>query len=283
MRIIALSLAATLFAGMSSAQIKLPAPSPAAKVTQSIGLTEVTVDYSRPSMKGRVIFGDLVPYGEVWRTGANASTKITFKDDVTFNGTPIPAGTYSFFTIPGEKMWTVIMNKNTETWGAAGYNKEEDVARFEVRPGRNEKPVETLTFAFKDFESNSANLVMKWENIMISFTIEQDVDRIVQKQIKEQLIDSKEPATAGTYFSAAMYYKDKSMNLEQALTWMNKACEMRPEAFWYTHRKAELLATLGKKKEALAAAQQSLEAAKKNADGDFGYIKLNEDLIKTLK
>jgi len=274
--IAALSLAA-------QAQIKLPAPSQGATVSQKIGLTEVTVEYSRPAVKGRTVFGDLVPYGELWRTGANASTKINFAHDVTIEGSLIPAGKYSFFTIPTEDSWKIIFNSNHDMSGTAGYDSKLDVLVLAKRPSKGEVFTESLSFSFENIKDNSGTLVLAWEKIRLELTISQDVDSIIMSQIKEQLINSKTEAEAGTYYSAAMYYKDKGLDLNQALVWMNKACDKRPEAFWYTHRKAELLFSMGKKKEALEAAEKSLATAKANADGDYGYIKMNEELMARIR
>lgn len=274
--ILALSMAA-------QAQIKLPASSPGATVSQKIGLTEVTVEYSRPAVKGRKVFGELVPYGELWRTGANASTKINFAHDVTIEGSVLPAGKYSFFTIPTEDAWKIIFNSNHDMSGTDGYDSKLDVLVLAKRPSKGEIFTESLSFSFENIKDNSATMVLAWDKIRLELSISQDVDSIIMNQIKEQLINSKTEAEAGTYYSAAMYYKNKGLDLSQALVWMNKACDKRPEAFWYTHRKAELLFAMGKNKEALDAAQASMDAARVNADGDYGYIKMNEDLMGRIR
>jgi len=277
------AMAAIAMTSAAMGQIKLPAPSPGATVSQKVGLTEVTVEYSRPSVKGRKIFGDLVPYGELWRTGANASTKINFKDDVVFCGKPVPAGKYSLFTVPSEDMWKIVLNSNSDMSGTSGYDSNLDVLSVSIRPSKGETLTESLTFSFENIKDRSATLILSWEKTKLEFSIEQDIDKIVMAQINDQLINSKTEAEAGTYYSAAMYYKEKGTDLNQALAWMNKACEKRPEAFWYTHRKAELLFAMGRNKEALEAAAKSLEAAKSNEDGDFGYVKMNEDLMNRIK
>lgn len=274
-----LSAAALFLAVGTQAQIKAPQPSPTAELEQLVGLTEVEIEYSRPGKKGREVFGSLVPYGEIWRTGANASTKITVSDDVTIGGQKVPAGQYALYTIPGKDEWTIIIHKHLENWGAGGYQSSEDLCRFTVKPTMLNDTYETFTIDFSDLTTSSANIELKWDNVKVSFPIVTPADEMVEQQIKAQLVDG--PA-AGTYYTAARFYLEKNENLDQALTWINKAVEMRPEAFWYIHVKAKVLAAKGMKKEAIAAANKSMELAKANKDGDFGYVKNNEDLIKKI-
>ncbi len=263
-----------------SAQIKAPQPSPSATIEQTVGLTSVEVEYSRPGMKGRKIFGDLEQYGKMWRTGANASTKITVSDDVKIGGKDVPAGKYALYTIPGETEWTIVLHKNLEHWGVGGYDEAEDLCRFTVKPTKLKDAVETFTIDFSNFTTSTAWINLSWENTKVSFEIVTPADEMVEKQIKEQLVDG--PA-AGTYYAAARHYLDKNENLDQALTYINKAVEKRPEAFWYIHVQAKILAAKGMKKEAIAAATKSMELAKANEGGDFGYVKNNEALIAKLK
>lgn len=262
------------------AQIESPQPSPVAKLSQKVGLTDVEISYSRPGVKGRTIFGDLEKWDVLWRTGANATTKIKFSDDVKVNGMAVPAGEYTLFTIPGKEEWTVILNKDLTLWGTAGYKESENVVKFQVKSTKLTDLVETLTIDFTNFTSNTAQLYLKWENTMIAFQIETNVADKIEKQIKTTLIDGP---SAGSYASAAGYYLDNNKDLEQALTWMNKAVEKRPEAFWYVHKQAQILAKMGKTKEAIAAAEKSMQMAKDSKDGDYGYVANNEKLIKELK
>ncbi len=262
------------------AQIESPQPSPVAKLSQKVGLTDVEISYSRPGVKGRTIFGDLEKWDVLWRTGANATTKIKFSDDVKVNGMAVPAGEYTLFTIPGKEEWTVILNKDLTLWGTAGYKESENVVKFQVKSTKLTDLVETLTIDFTNFTSNTAQLYLKWENTMIAFQIETNVADKIEKQIKTTLIDGP---SAGSYASAAGYYLDNNKDLEQALTWMNKAVEKRPEAFWYVYKQAQILAKMGKTKEAIAAAEKSMQMAKDSKDGDYGYVANNEKLIKELK
>jgi hypothetical protein len=262
------------------AQIESPQPSPVAKLSQKVGLTDVEISYSRPGVKGRTIFGDLEKWDVLWRTGANATTKIKFSDDVKVNGMAVPAGEYTLFTIPGKEEWTVILNKDLTLWGTAGYKESENVVKFQVKSTKLTDLVETLTIDFTNFTSNTAQLYLKWENTMIAFQIETNVADKIEKQIKTTLIDGP---SAGSYAAAAGYYLENDKDLNQALTWMNKAVEKRPEAFWYVYKQAQILAKMGKTKEAIAAAEKSMQMAKDSKDGDYGYVANNEKLIKELK
>lgn len=272
---------AGLFVSISaSAQINAPQPSPSATLKQTIGITDVEVNYSRPGVKDRVIFGELEKWGNMWRTGANASTKVKFSDDVTVEGNKLAAGEYALYTIPGENEWTIIFNTNLTLWGTGGYKQEEDAVRFTVKPVKLNDKIESLDIDFSHFTYTGAKMDIKWENTLVSFQIETKAIELVEKQIKDQLVDGP---SAGSYASAVNFYleNDKDMNL--ALTWINKAIDKRPQAFWYIHTKAKVLAKLGKKKEAIETAKKSIELAKANEGGDYGYVENNEKLIKELE
>ncbi|HKK88474.1 MAG TPA: DUF2911 domain-containing protein [Saprospiraceae bacterium] len=262
------------------AQIETPAPSPSAEIEQMVGLTEVEIEYSRPGMKGREIFGELVPYGQVWRTGANASTKITVSDDVKIGDLNVPEGTYSLVTIPGEDAWSIIISKKLEMWGSGDYDKSMDLGRFIVQPKKLKDKVETFTIDFSHLTSTDAKINLSWENTRVSFPIETNAMEQVEEQIKSVLVDGPD---AGTYYSAGRFYLDNGKDLGQALEWMDMACQKRPEAFWYTYQKARILAEMGKKEEAIATAKKSMEMAKKSERGDFGYIARNQQLIDEMK
>ncbi|UII19756.1 DUF2911 domain-containing protein [Fulvivirga ligni] len=261
------------------AQINIPQPSPTATLKQTVGLTEVEIVYSRPGLKGRKVFGDLLPYGEIWRTGANASTKITFGDAVKFGGKDVPAGTYALYTIPGEKEWTVIVHKNTSLWGAGNYNQDEDLVRFTVPAKKLTEPVETFTMDLTDLTNNSANLDIIWEKTLVSIPLEVEIDSKVMAQIKSQITDATGEVNPNLYASAATYYYESGKDLDQAAAWMDKAIAANPKAFWLMHNKAKILAKQGKKKEAIKTAQESMKLAKESPQGDFGYVKNNENLI----
>lgn len=269
-----------LAASFADAQLKTAQPSPTASIEQMVGLTEVEIEYSRPGMKGRKIFGDLLAYGTIWRTGANKATSIELSDDVKIGGKEVKAGKYSLFTIPGETEWTIIINSNTELWGDGGYKQEEDVARFTAKPTTLNDAVETLTIDFSNLTGTGADIILMWENTKVSFPIETNANAMVEAQIKEMLIDGP---SAGTYAGAARYYLDNDKDMKQALVWIDKAIEKHPDAFWYVHNKAQIQGKLGLKKEAIATAEKSMEMAKANKDGDFGYVKNNENLIAELK
>jgi tetratricopeptide (TPR) repeat protein len=275
-----LLLATSFIALTANAQIKAPQPSPTATLTQTIGLTEATVTYSRPGVKDRTIFGELEKWGGLWRTGANASSKVKFSDDVTIAGKKLAAGEYSLYAIPGENEWSVIFNTNLTLWGTGGYKQEEDAIRFTVKPVKLNDKIESLVIDFSHFTYTGANMNIKWENTLVSFPVETNAIAQVEKQIKEQLLDGP---SAGSYASAAEFYLENDKDLAQALAWMNKAIEKRSEAFWYVHKKAKILAKMGNKKEAIVAAKKSMEMAKANEGGDYGYVANNEKLIKELE
>lgn len=276
-----LIIACFLVASFLSAQINMPAASPKFELKGTVGLAEVKVVYSRPSAKGRTIAGDLVPYGEVWRTGANASTKISFSQDVKLNGQDLPAGEYALYTIFTEETATIILNKNLKLWGASGYDQAEDALRFDVPVKHPSSHYETFTISFSDFTRNSANLNMKWEHTKAMFKIESEIDSKVMADIKAQVIDA-EPTNMGVYYQAASYYYETDRNAKQALKWITKGIKgSEKEQYWMFHLKAKLLAKLGKKKDASAAAMKSIELAKAGQNPD--YVRLNEKLIASLK
>lgn len=276
MRKIFTSVSILLLSLSTFAQLKTPSASPSISIKQEIGLTSVELSYSRPSVKDRAIFGAIVPYGEVWRTGANACTKITFADDIEFGGHPVPKGTYSIYTIPNKDKWTVILNLNTKLWGAGGYSEKEDFLRFDIVPEHTKKVTETFTIDTDNYTANSTDLVIKWEHVLLRIPMQMDTDSKVFTQIRKLLIESKEEQKAGTYYKAAMYYYDKKVNMDQALQWMDKAVAKNPTAFWYQYFYAEMLLDKGKKDKANSVATSALEMAKKSEQGDYGYIaKLN--------
>ena len=262
-----------------SAQLKTPQPSPTATVEQTVGLTDFEVEYSRPGMKGRAVFGDLVAFDEMWRTGANASTKIEVSSDVIIGGLNVPEGKYALYTIPGKESWTIIIYKNLAHWGIDGYDKANDLGRFTVKPTVMNDKTETLTIDFSDFTTSTANLNLTWENTRVSLPIETPTDEMVEKQIKEVMSGP----SANDYYQSARYFLEKEKNLSDALNYINNAIDKRPEAFWYIHVQAKIYMKMGKKKEALASAEKSMALAKAAKDGDYGYVANNEKLIKEIK
>lgn len=260
-------------------QIQMPQASPTAKLSQRIGLTDVTVEYSRPSMKGRKIFGELVPYGEVWRTGANAATLITISTPARFEGKEVPAGTYALYSIPGKTEWTIILSGNTKLWGAVGYNEAEDIVRFNVKPGKTSQKYETMEINFVDMTDTGASLSIKWENSRVNFRIETEVDSIVMAEIKALVID-QESNNPGLYYQAANYYFTNNKDLNQAYEWIQRSVAEDPK-YWTMHLKAKIELGLGKKKEALDSAAKSRDMAREAKNPD--YVGLNERLIKSIK
>lgn len=274
--------AALLFgAGATQAQgIQMPAASPSQKVEQAVGLSTVSVDYSRPSAKGRTIFGDLVPYGKVWRTGANNSTVIKFSDEVTIEGKKIPAGEYAILTIPNQNEWTVILSKNTKLGGnVAEYKQEEDQARFTVKPQQNPRKVESFTINFANLKSDAADVEILWDNTIVPFTIKTDVDNKVMAQIQKEAIDNAN-ADPNVYAAAANYYLETNRDLKQALAWMKKANAKDPK-FWNMHAQAKIEAKMKDYKSAIKSAEKSKELAQQAKNQD--YVALNEKAIADWK
>ena len=260
-------------------QIQMPQASPAAHISQKVGLTDVSLEYSRPSIKGRKIFGELVPYGEVWRTGANAATILTFSTDVSIEGNPVQAGSYALYTIPAKNEWTIILSQNTKLWGAVGYNSEDDVLRFKVKPKKTRQKYETMEISFVDMSDTGATISVKWENSGVEFRIETEVDSIVMEQIKKLVIDQNLD-NPGLYYQAANYYFTTGKDLDTALEWINKSVESDPK-YWTMHLKAKIELEKGMKKEALSSATQSIEMAREAKNID--YVGLNERLIRSIK
>jgi hypothetical protein len=256
--------------------LKTPAPSPSQTIKQEFGITNVELTYSRPNIKGRKVYGDLVPYGKVWRTGANAATRIKFADDVQVGGVDVKAGDYVIYTIPTANEWEVIINKGITNWGSDGYKQEDDVARFKVKPMTLTQPVETFTMQFANIKANSTELHIMWDRTAVSVPINMDVDKKVMAQINNVMNKDNRP-----YFQSAMYYMESGKDMNQALAWLDKAIEQNPNAFWMHHQRANALAKLGKKEEARTAANKSIELAKAAKNDD--YVKLNEKLLADLK
>ncbi|MHB1147463.1 MAG: DUF2911 domain-containing protein [Lutibacter sp.] len=257
-----------------NAQIKTPQPSPAAKMEQVVGLTDVTVEYSRPGMKGRTIFGDLVPYGEVWRTGANANTKITFSDDVTIGGKELKKGTYAIYTIPNTTSWDVIFYSDATNWGNPEKWDESKVAlktNVAVVPMPNK--IESFTMTFDDVNNDSAVLGILWENTYVGVKFEVPTDKTTMKSIETALAGP----TKNDYYQAATYYHTSGKDLKQALEWMKKAVEGDDPAYWILRRMSLIQADLGDKAGAIATAKRSLAAAEKAGNAD--YVKMNKESI----
>ena len=259
-----------------NAQIQTPQPSPGAKIEQTVGMTTIKVDYSRPSMRGRVVFGDLVPYGKLWRTGANMRTSISFGDDVTIEGQELKKGTYAIFSIPSEDSWDVIFYTEYNAGGAPQELDNSKVAlKVNVKTGQMTNAWESFTIAFGDFTNDSANLYIAWEKTMVRLNVGVPSDAIAMKSIETTMAGPK----GDDYFQAAVYYLSSGKDLNQAKTWIDKAVEMDGEnqKFWVLRQQSLIYAGLNKKKEAVAIAEKSLKLAEKYKNAD--YVKMNKESI----
>lgn len=268
-----------LFAVMftANAQIQTPASSPFSKVEQQVGLTDVTLEYSRPNMRGRTIFGDLVPYNQIWRTGANARTKITFSDDVTVGGQTLKAGTYAIFTKPSEKSWEVYFYTD-HAGGGTPENWDESKVAAKVTAEVYPMPmkIETYTMTFDDLTSNSAVLGMLWSDVYAGVKFEVPTDKTVSASIDKAM---KGPG-ANDYYSAAVYYLQEGKDINKAKEWIDKSIAMSGDKapFWQLRQQSLIYAKAGDKKGAIAAAKKSLAAAE--AAGNADYVKMNKDSLK---
>ncbi len=262
--------------------IDFPAASPACTLKQRVGLTDITVVYSRPGVKGRTIFGGIVPYGQVWRAGANQATKISFSTPVKLEGNEIPAGNYSLFAIPGEQEWTIIINKNTNQWGAFQYNTNDDLVRFPVAPvNLRDTSVETFAIEFNRIRDESALLELVWDKTVVPIRLTVEVaDKIVPQIEAAMAAPGKKPDTF--YFQAATYYYNHDLDQKKALDWINAALAGNSRiAYEMLHLKAQILAKQGDKAGAIAAAKQSTELAIKAEGAGSSFVKMNADLISS--
>ena len=266
-----------LFVGITStinAQIKTPQPSPASKLEQVVGLTDVTIEYSRPAMRGREIFGDLVPYGKMWRTGANANSKITFSDNVTIDGQELKKGTYALFTIPNEKTWEVIFYSDSNNWGTPQtWDESKVAAKTTVEAYVIEAKIESFTIEIDDIKSGEATIGLLWDNIFVGVKFEVPTDKIASKSIEAAMAGPSK----NDYFQAASYYHTEGKDLSKALTWIKKACEGDEPAFWYLRRMSLIQADMGDKSGAIATAKKSMAGAEKAKNTD--YVKMNKESI----
>jgi hypothetical protein len=258
-----------------SQSLKVPVKSPLTTVKQGFGISDVTLEYSRPSVSNRTIFGDVVPFGEMWRTGANACSKLTFGDDVFINNTKIVAGTYSLLTIPGKDQWEIILNKNTNLWGTGGYSKEDDVIRFKTTVMKTAEKIESFTIQFSDVKEVTMNVDLMWENTKVSFAVRVEIDEKVMKNIESTMSKDKRP-----FHQAAAYYYDNKKDMKQALEWATKAVELNPKAYWSYLLKAKIELELKDLKAAKASAEMCQKLAKEDEDG--AYVKQSTELLEKI-
>ena len=279
------ALAAGLAAPTAQAQITVPQPSPKAVVMQRVGLTEVTITYSRPSAKGRAIFGadnSVVPNGKRWRTGANATTSIKFSDEVTIEGVKIPAGEYGLYTVPRPDEWTVVLNKSLKQGADVdGFKDDQDVARFTIKPYKLPSKVEVFTIAFSDLTPATTTVDMMWENTGAKFKILSDVDGQVMKQIDQRVANNPTP-NPQDLATAAVYYNDNNKDLKQALTWIEKANATQPK-FWNVNTEAKIRLKMKDYKGAITAAEKSKKLALESLPPNGEYAKMDEELIAEAK
>ncbi|MAI93228.1 MAG: dihydrolipoamide dehydrogenase [Flavobacteriaceae bacterium] len=259
-------------------QINTPRVSPASEVEQMVGLTEIEIEYSRPSIRGREVFGNLVPFGKVWRTGADNSTKISFDTDVIISGKTIQSGTYSIFSIPNKESWEIIFYSDVELWGVPrdwSENKIVFSSMFDVKKLKKSNTVETFTISFNDLTNNDVNMCISWENTSVEIKIEVPTRSMVESDINKVLIDNPK---SSDYYAAAVFYRQENINPDKALEWINKAIEMNESPrFWQYRQQSLIMAANNKFADAVDAAKKSLNLAIEADNQD--YIKMNRESI----
>lgn len=277
MKKIILSLFVATLAFSTNAQIKTPAPSPFQKIEQKVGLTDITLKYSRPSMKGRKIFGGLEDYGKVWRTGANENTTLTFSTDFMVNGKTLKKGTYALYTIPREKTWDVMLYTDATNWGnPRKWDESKVAAKVTVTPYKMPMSIETFTITFDDLTNNSAVIGIMWENVYVPFKFETPTDAMVSSSISKIM----NGPTANDMYGAAVYYLQAGKDINKAQEWIDKAVEMTSDKprFWFLRQQSLIHAKAGNKKGAIKAAKESLKYA--TEAGNAGYVKMNKASLK---
>jgi hypothetical protein len=277
MKHLLLAAALTLAAPAFAQDLKLPALSPTCRMSQDFSTSAIDLTYSRPSVRRRVIFGDVVPYGSVWRTGANSATRIKFGEDVTVGGQAIKAGEYALYTVPGKAEWEIILNKGTGNWGSMGYDKESDVARFKVRPSELSTPTQTFTMSFDNMTLNSTDLTMKWEYTKVTIPIVANNQQRLSASIDKAISQPSIP-----YFQAANYYYETSQNLDKAYEYVNKALEQNPKAYYMWNLKAKIAKKMGNRQEAIEAANKTIETAK-GTDAEAEYARNGRRILNSYK
>lgn len=274
-KLLLMTLALT-FALNVKAQIETPAQSPLSKLEQKVGLTDVSVEYSRPSMRGRTIFGDLVPYGKLWRTGANKNTMISFSEDVTIDGQTLKSGSYAIFTTPNKESWDVVFYSDTNNWGTPqNWDDAKVAAKTTAQVYTMPMNVETFSISIDDLSNDGATLGMVWENVYVGVKFNVPTDKTVSAAIEKVM---NGPA-AGDYYAAAVYYAQNGKDLNKAKTWMEKAMSMiEKPGFWQLRQQSLIYAKVGDKKAAIETAKKSLAGAE--AAGNADYVKMNKDSLK---
>ncbi len=253
---------------VATAQIKTPAASPTAKITQNVGLTDVTVEYSRPSVKGRTIFGGLVPFGEMWRTGANKNTIFTFSAPVKIGGKDLKAGSYSLFTVPGQSEWDIIFYTDTENWGVPQtWDATKEAARFKVKSEKMDFNIESFMIDLGDLTNDGFTIGIGWEKTWVNIPVKLTTDEVVTASITKTMAGP----SSDDYYSAGRYYFDSGKDLKQAYDWIHKSNEMdgKEPKFWKLRQESLVLAALGKYKDAIAVAEKSKTLAVEAKNKDY--------------
>ena len=260
-----------------SAQLKLPVLSPTSTLSQEFATSKIEIVYSRPSMKGRTIFGGLVPYGQVWRTGANAATKITFGEDVVIGGTTIKPGSYSFYSIPGASEWEIIINKNTGNWGSNGYDTKDDVVRLKVKPTTLSTPVETFSMSIGNITFNTCTIDLAWEKTQVSVPVKADNNARLMKEIENAIERPNIP-----YRAAAQYLLTTNQNLDKALDYAQRSAAANPKQYWQHLLVAEIAAKLNNGPVCRDAVSKVRELTKDQADAQ-SFVNETQALLDSLK
>lgn len=276
-KLINLVVLASLFCFDSSAQqLRMPAPSPPQFVKQDFGLSSIELSYSRPGVKSRQIFGDLIPYGKVWRTGANDATTITFGSGVTIGDKKIPAGKYGLLTIPGQSEWTVIITKQLDVTNSAQYKQDQDMVRVTATANQLPFSLETFSILFNNVTNSSCDLDFVWDKTIVSVPIKTEIDSDIMAQIDNAMNKDNRP-----YYNAAMYYFENGKDLNKALEWFNKAADQNPKAYFVFYQRARCQEKLGKKQDAITSAQKAAVLAKEAGNAD--YAAMSEKYAASLK
>ncbi len=265
-----------LLTNVNAQTIPFPQASPTTSISQNFATSKIELSYSRPSAKGRKVFGEVVPFGKFWRTGANGATLITFGEDVKINGTEVKAGKYGLITFPGETEWTIVITKDLNVNNVEAYKQENDAARFTVKSEKLNDYIETFTIDLNNMRNDECNLFLKWEHTAVRLNIVSFYDDRLSKQILDIMGKDTRP-----YYGAANYYFDNNKDLGQALAWVNKAIEANPKAYWVWYLKAKIQKAQGNYAAALESSMQSLNLAK--ADKDDAYTRNNENLQIEIK
>ncbi len=273
--------AALLSSVMGFAQVRMPQPSTTQKISQDFGMGKIELTYSRPNVKGRAMLkenSELVPLNQLWRTGANAATRIHFSDKVTMGGTTLDTGAYVLYTVPGVDYWEVVVNKGLNNWGTDGYKQSEDVVRFKVKAAKTSSNTETFTFQFANVEAESIDLQLSWGKVAVSIPISTNVKDRLRAQVETAL--SAEKVNPNVYQAAANFYYEWEKDYAKALQNVNKATEVNPKAFWLFLLTAKIQKDMGQKADAKASAEKCISIATeaKNAD----YVRMAKELISKL-